>query len=252
MTEHATKLSIINKVLVQCGYAPIVEANFDNDAALEAPQQRAKEYFEESYASLNVELHELFTQRTFQLDTVAGTREYPVDELCDIESIMYHSLRCNTAGAPRLVEFLDYEEFRDRYPDADLTTMATGDPWIWTYTASAVAAGVERTNKILLYPIPDTPRIYEYQARLIYTELENATDKIIFPPAYQHILVANLRKMMERKAKTDDYSDYANEVKATVKQWAGGPTEKRMRSRNSAKVGGSLTTGQGLNGSKYL
>lgn len=254
MVEHATYKSVVNEALKQCGYAPIPDSvGFTDDAAQEQPQVLARVFCNEQCAMMALEFDDLFNQRSFQLNTVAGTREYPTDELTNIESIMFHSLRCNTAGSPQRVDYLPYEEFRDRYPDADLTTMATGSPQLWTYTPSPIAAGNQRTNKLLLWPIPDAPLVYEYWAKLIYTPLVNATDKIIFPPDYQIALVSGIRAMLERKGKTDDYSDYSEKVKALIKQKATGPVENKIRTRNSARVGWeNRSMGNRQTGSKYL
>lgn len=249
---NPTFIELVNNGLVQCGYAPIETAAFADDDKLEAPQLRAKVFFNECCAKLALEFDSLFARRMFQLDSATGVFVYPVDPATNIESIMYHSFRCNTAGKPQLVAHMDYEEFRDRYPDNDTATRASGTPTTWTYKAQGVGESTNRTNQIILYPTPDEPLIYEYAAKLVWTPLVDATDKVIWPQEYRHTLTANLRKMLERRAKTDDYSDYTTEIEQQVKQQARGPNENKIRTRNEARTGRRFTSGQGILGSKYL
>lgn len=210
-------------------YSAIADEVFDIDANLQRPEKQVKLFVNNVDAKLFVRLNELFTERAFTLTNTANVSECEVDPLTSLESIKYHSLRCVDQDAtPQRMVFLDYfNEWRERYPtDEDVPA---GFPQYWTYRATKSASEFV-DPKILLAPVPEDVYTFEYWAKLNHKPLTLGTDKILWSPVYEHVLVDCAREMLGTQAgPNQQLSYYAQQALDGVKAYAKRPVDKRLR-----------------------
>lgn len=220
---HSTFQEIVNTILQQSGLPSITSAaTFNARTGLLRPQLQAILYTDDADAKLMVRLTDLFAMRQFSASTTASSPVVSLDDICDIEGVQYHTVRCN--GQP--MRFLSYNEYRSMYAtDADVPE---GAPMYWSYK-NTPSADAQRANQIIMIPTPDAAYVVEYGAKILHKPLALATDVILWPKPYEHVLVAFGRAALAEARKTGDMSGTAQAALDNVRQWAIGPQDKPLK-----------------------
>jgi hypothetical protein len=219
-------IDICNKIAWKCGQNSFDSSTFDDTSTLDRPQAQIKLYAETSNQMLMVRLTELFTERYYTLQTVAGVSDYPVDASCNLEGVKYHSMRCNTTANAREIDYMTYNEYRNLVPDPSLAT--NSKPQRWTDLTTKIADAGPADN-IRFWPTPDDVYEIEYRAKLTAKPLSSQNDTILWPYQYEHVLILWGEAMMKRKLGDASVDDYAKEALDSVRAWAPGPMDKGMQ-----------------------
>lgn len=230
--QHSQFIDIVNRVLWNCGYTAIPDADtFADENQLEKPQNQAKWYVYDANQKLLRRMSELFSQRgPYNLSTQNGVSDYDITSDSSVESIMWHTFRVMTTGFVRRLEYITWNDYRMLYPDPTLIIPTC--PIYWTDILTSPSSDV-RTNQIRLVPTPDAGPdgqgyILEYSAKLDAAPLKLATDKILWPPVYEDVLVTWGEALLKRQLKVDDMGAYAEAAVNAVKAWATGPVERPL------------------------
>lgn len=240
---NSTYLAATNKVLELAGQRQIASAVAFNapTTALSRVQQLARAYVDLASRYLLTRLNKRFMQREFTTGLIAGSNLYPLDPNIDSESLIFHSFFLTTTGVAIPLYNWDYREFRALYPD--LTILPTGAPqrWILVPTVGASNQIIDPTHNVMFYPAPDTDYTIIYQAKLNAQSLSLDTDKILFPPEYEHCLWLQGRLFLEQilgEGKDAGIERYAQQAASDVNMWGGGPDEERRAIKVGMQISG--------------
>lgn len=228
-TPHSEFRDIVNTICMQVGLPTITDdAKFNSLSGLMRPHVQLIKFVDDADAKLVLRLSEIFTTRRFETSTQVNVKELEIDALADIEGIKYHSFRCNSSGGFSRLNFIPYNIYREMQPDLD--KLDTGRPRSWTYFEQPQGDGVDQTTRqVVLYPVPDDAYKIEYMAKVNHKPLKLADDKILWPPQYEHVLIAFGRDMLEQKMGIGNQTVYAQAALDNVKQWASGPLDRQTK-----------------------
>lgn len=194
-----TYRGMTNRLLRQRGLPEIVSDDVFNqpNAGLMARYQLvARELIAIIHEMACVDLPVNFARRRFELpiDNVQGAI-YPLDTGMSIESLTFDSFRNitpNASGPLRLANWT-YEYFSARY---DQSMIPSAPP------TNFIILPVERTAaspiyRVRIYPNPDKAYTIEYIAQLNPYSLVNATDTVLYPPEYEHVILMEAAAALE-------------------------------------------------------
>lgn len=239
VAAHSTFQKIVNDICMQVGLPTITDTDsFNSRTGLQRPHLQIIMYVDDADAKLTLRLSEIFTKRRFVEQTQAGVKTLPINDLTSLEGIKYHSVRCNTPGHERRLNFIPYDMYREN-DGSDLSNIPTGAPRSWTYFDSPDSDGATATTReMVISPTPDDVYEIEYSAKISHQPLTRHDDKIIWPVEYEHVLVSWGRAAIESKLGTADLSSYAQAALDNVRQWATGPADEPIKaSFGGASVG---------------
>jgi len=239
---HSQFGDICNAICRQVGLATMTdEAKFNAKSGLQRTHLQIIMYVDDADAKLALRLSELFTTRRFVTNTADGVKEVDINAMADLEGVKYHSFRCNTAGNQKRLNFIPYDVYRELNPN--LQDLEEGAPRSWTYFDQPEEnARSQSTRQVVLYPVPDGVYELEYSAKVNHTALTNYSDKVLWPPQFEHVLINFGRAMIEEKMGTGNYMEYAQAALDNVRQWATAPADNVKKvNMGGVKIGGAET-----------
>lgn len=241
--SNSTYLAATNKVLELAGQRQISSAaSFDAPTtALSRVQQLARAYVDLASRFLLTKLNKRFMQREFTFGTDSMTLVYTLDPNIDSESLVFHSFFFVDQGQVAPIRNWDYREFRALYPDDDDIPTGIPNRWILLPIAGQSNEIIDPTHAIMFYPRPDAIYTIRYQAKLNAQPLSLSTDKILFPPEYEHSLWLQGRLFLEQilgEGKDANIERFASQAASEVNMWADGPEEVRHAVKIGIIIGG--------------
>lgn len=177
------------------------DEDFDNEGqgSLEKYQAAGKQYVKLVHSMLGVRAYNHFANRRIQVLLDENNTIYEIDTGLDPENIRFGTMRNVSVGSPQenmnqALEYWDYKKFKSYYPIESQIT--TGAPFAWTLLP------IERTDespvhRIRPIPNPDANYTLEFVAKIHAPQLTAATDLILLPKHYEHVLWIAAQELLE-------------------------------------------------------
>lgn len=211
------------------------DAAFDADQITKY-QAFAKYVIRLGHAMLTVRARKHFTERRIELLVFQDVKDYQLDTGISAESLVPYSFFSISPNAPQssqnvpLVN-MPYEQYMAQFPVG--TPVPKGAPTAWIFLP------LERTDpdpvhRIRVFPTPDQNYTLQYKAKLNASALTKATDKVLWPPEYEHVLTTFAWNLIERdlgEGKEAMIAQLADKACKEVWLAAGVPEEVRRTPR---------------------
>lgn len=238
----STALETANKILGMAGQSDIPSATAFDTKDLNKAQYQTVLFMDLANRLLSLEFNTRFNRREFSLNTAAGTTEYALSPQIALESITYKSFRNETPGNAysRPLGFMSYEDWKRSIYDE--TTQITGAPTHWIPLPSDGSG----SDFVRFYPDPDNLYNIKYRASLDAVPLTTATQQILWPVRYEHILWMQAREFLEQvlgEGKAVEMRPFVMEAIYEVLKHADGPMDEVPLAQMTLKI----NTGSGYN-----
>ena len=200
-------LSLVNDVNDEFNEIQLTEANFDNVDGYYAHTKRA---VNAALRRINQTSFEWpFNHTTREEVLTAGQTRYPYPT--DAKSLNFDSFRVKFQDRLYRVQQGDYEEYLDKFVDADENGLDYADIPRMVYKTPDL--------NFLLYPPPrvNTSLVYEYYS--LPTDLVNATDVPFVPEQFRHIVVSGAVSYVYKfRGDVEGHISQLNEFKQQIKE----------------------------------
>lgn len=226
---NSTFRATVDKILTMVGQVTTLNGtgDFDSDT-MDKPQQQAKAFVDFGNRLLAVQTRGRFTRRRFVFTTVANQAEYLLDPLTTAERLVKDSWFDLTHG--NRLQWLGEQDFIDLYRVPEIN-LPVGIPVYWRdlYANSLDQPGPEQSISVLLAPVPAGAYVIQYDGYLKTVALQNATDEIIWPVEFEHLLWSAGNLMLENalgEGKTQPWATFLEPMITQVKQLSIGPPDQ--------------------------
>jgi hypothetical protein len=200
-------LSLVNDVNDEFNEIQLTEANFNDVEGYYAHTKRA---VNAALKRINQTAFEWpFNHITTTLLLVEGQTRYPYP--LDAKSVNFDSFRVLDNGKVTRISVGDYEEYLDKFVDADVNGMNH----LGTPTKVYRAPNLE----LILYPAPrdNMSLIYEYYS--ISNDLVNPTDVPTVPEQFRHVIVNGaVAYVYKFRGDVEGHVSQLNEFKQQIKE----------------------------------
>lgn len=225
LTNQALQISSLDKIKTTQA--------FDTDS-LTKYQAFAKWVVRLGHSMLTVRARKHFTERRFVLLLFADTLDYALDTGISAENIVPYTFFSVSPNMPQAAQntplsYMSYEDYLTRFPVG--TPVPKGAPQSWTLLPLE-RTDADPTHRVRIFPTPDQAYQLQYKAKLNAPPLSLSTDKVIWPPEYEHVLTMFAWHLIERdlgEGKEGVIMQLADKACKEVMLAAGVPDEVRRK-----------------------
>lgn len=183
----------VNKALAITGQPEIAsDAEFDG-SNLGKYQNLGKMFVDLVCRQFSLKFNKRFSQRKYELVTNDSSTEFDLNPSVTVEGITYQTFFNVTVSGTHngRLSVMDYDEWQRNYPNPEQYARQAPNYWI------APPDDGELPQSIILWPYPDDVYTIRYQARLDAEPLTQASQLIIIPTKYEHIVWLKAKQYLE-------------------------------------------------------
>lgn len=222
---NSTYLDTVNRVLKRAGQKTIADANTFNGVSgtLTKAQVQAQVYVDEANRMCALEMPGHFLKRKATISTTATLSDnntgFALNSATSLENLIEDSWFITTTGYGRELKPMSYEDWVRLDPDGHTLQSIPSHYIPWVPSGSGVA------DRVHFYPAPNAVFTVQYEYYLDPAVLSAATDEIVWPKKFEHLLWTTAGVFLEivlAEGKAGDFGQFLLPALTTVRQHSQG------------------------------